>query len=735
MKRFFAFLLLVCTLTLTACDNFIPNIPDGTEPPADTTDAPATDAPTATDAPEVTESYVTDSPETTNVPDITDMPETLPVPDTTEAPKIEILPPEDENFVPVMRFVAATDTHIINESQSNYSRLTSMINQLTAYAKSGADGYDKLDAIAVSGDISNSGTIDEFMTAKKAFDENMDEGTELVITTGNHDWYKFNEFSVMEFEKIFGYGCTMRDVVIGGYHFITLVGSLDQGLTWSEEDVKKAQLLIESAIADTGKDKPVFVFQHIGNIDTVFGTCSAVHQKTYTATKSLIDMESNYENLVIFSGHSHYPPSDECSIYQGDFTAIHAGCMYYAMPSMVDMEWIIMPDRYNMCQCLLIELDADSRMRVRCWDVLQEKFVGETFIIPSWKKEDFIYNERRFSEDDLFFAADNEIKMDFGLVGEVDISFLPVPEESLSGRVYEVTVTNTEGVIVSKEYVGVEYFNEKFDEPIKHTLSGLEANTEYTVSVRAVNSLYTTEIFDENTLYSKPLTAKFTMPEATLRGKADIIDLEIHIDNNSRSVKNAANNGFEAVSTGIPTIYYDSSVERTVIKFNGLPTALIKFSDYSFVASNMRTSMTFEAYFKIDELPRKDSSFCVISSQEVGGFGLNAYHNGQICSFNFHDSGVYHSIDFTYELGRYYHLVAVYSNGVYTLYVDGVKIGSKRIGGAIYLPSVDAQTIYMGADTTETGGYSYLSKCTVADFKLYSYALTEEEVLNAYSSK
>ena len=696
MKRFLAFLLLVCTLTLAACNNSTPEIPDGTEPPADITDAPATDAPTVTDTP------------------------------VTEAPEVEDI------FTPVLRFVAATDTHIRSANNTQADRVAKMIQQMTAYAESGADGYAKLDAIAVSGDITNSGTADEFTVAKRVFEENIKEGTELIITTGNHDWNTYAEKSVTEFEKYFGEGCTMRDVVIGGYHFITIVGSSGKGLSFSQNDLAFAELMIKNAIADTGEDKPVFVFHHIGSVDTAAGTCKESDDKASTAITDLYAMESKYENLVAFFGHSHFPSYDECSVHQENFTSINVGCMYYSMRSMVDNEWIEMPDKYSMCQCLLVELDAEGRMRIRCWDVPQGKFVGKSWLIESWHKEDFVYTVDRFDEDDIFFAEDSMLNIDATFGGSVHISFMPVPPESLSGRVYEITVTDKDGNQVSQEYIGVEYFNEYYDTPIKHGISGLEANTEYTVSVRAVNSLYTAEIRDPGTLYSKPISADFTMPAFEKTGGADIIDLDIDVI--EKTVTNKAQFWLEAETLGNLRLLHDVSIDRDIIRFTGTPSGVVRFVDYSLAAASMKDSMTFEAYFSIDAVP-EGRHFSIISAQQSAGFGIDAYSEGQMCKFHFHDGKEYRSLGFKYEVGRYYHLVAVYDGSVYTLYVDGVKIGSETLGVPLHFPGVAARTIYLGADTDASGNGSSYSNCSVADLKIYSYPLTEAEVIEAYKNR
>ena len=106
-----------------------------------------------------------------------------------------------------------------------------------------------------------------------------------------------------------------------------------------------------------------------------------------------------------------------------------------------------------------------------------------------------------------------------------------------------------------------------------------------------------------------------------------------------------------------------------------------------------------------------------------------------MCKFHFHDGKAYRSLGFKYEVGRYYHLVAVYDGEVYTLYVDGEKIGTETLGVPLHFPAVAARTLYMGADTDSSGNGSSYSKCTVAGLKIYSYPLTEAEVIEAYKNK
>ncbi|MBR6779615.1 MAG: hypothetical protein IKM24_01180, partial [Clostridia bacterium] len=62
-----------------------------------------------------------------------------------------------DDFVPVMRFVAASDTHVITLGDTGCRRIMNMMKQ--AYALSDADAdYNTVDAVLFAGDITDDGT-------------------------------------------------------------------------------------------------------------------------------------------------------------------------------------------------------------------------------------------------------------------------------------------------------------------------------------------------------------------------------------------------------------------------------------------------------------------------------------------------------------------------------------------------------------------------------------------------
>ncbi len=69
---------------------------------------------------------------------------------------------KQDDFIPVMRFVATSDTHIQTLGDTGCKRTSAMLK--TAYAISDSDeDYKKVDAVVFSGDITDNGFADSFM--------------------------------------------------------------------------------------------------------------------------------------------------------------------------------------------------------------------------------------------------------------------------------------------------------------------------------------------------------------------------------------------------------------------------------------------------------------------------------------------------------------------------------------------------------------------------------------------
>lgn len=661
-------------------------------------------------------------------------------PETNAETEAETEPEKDDRidlsnipFVPVTRFIVTSDIHITPTTGTPAAHLKTAIGQITEYFQDPDknDGYSKLDAIAIVGDITNNGTTEEFNVAKKYFDEVVPVGTELVLTMGNHDWNKFGATSQTEFEQILG--PAMLDIVIGGYHFITIVN--DEPLGWrgygwdySQKTLEKAEKMIQRALADTGKDKPIFVFQHLGNLGTVVSTgLDAASSNTAVAT--LTEMQSQFPNLVVFSGHSHFPINDECSIHQRDFTSINTGSLSAAMTSRLNGKSIEMASRSQAKAVYLIEVDEYGRMKVRIWRTENNGFMGEEWFVDSYRKDEFVYTEDRFSEEDIFFANGAEVSLDCVFSTNLSASFLPVPEESLTARIYEAVLTDKNGNAVATQQIPLEYYVDNFTTPLQIQFNDLQPETEYTLSVYALNSLYSVDIASEGTLRSKPLTATFTtpQPEANLGG-ADIINVKI--DAKTNTVKSIIPKGLLPTGVGSPNIYHDESIGMDVVSFDGTLDNVVKFS-FAQYADAIKESMSFETYIRLDEKPSSPTT--MIGAAQSGGFCLNARTDGKF-QFQIRDGEAYDSILFPYQVGRYYHIVVSFDGATCTIYADGVKVGATEIT-EFQLPRYTSHYwLYLGADVYNGTTGQNPTKCTVAKFAMYSEALTAEKVTELYTA-
>ena len=65
-------------------------------------------------------------------------------------------------------------------------------------------------------------------------------------------------------------------------------------------------------------------------MDTHHAVKGTVYGSELWYTNDLDGILEEYEQVVHFSGHSHFPINDPRSIWQGDFTALNTGTLSYA---------------------------------------------------------------------------------------------------------------------------------------------------------------------------------------------------------------------------------------------------------------------------------------------------------------------------------------------------------------------------------------------------------------------
>ncbi|MBR4872337.1 MAG: leucine-rich repeat protein [Clostridia bacterium] len=690
-------------------------------------------------------------------------------------------------FIPVLRFIASSDVHITDGAVSEKDgvkvisggaeKLRNAIEQILSFVANNEknDGYAKLDALLLAGDIVNTGTDKQYQNAQYIFG-NVENGgilpneTQLVVTMGNHDWGNNSALSYNEalaylakFESVFG--AATRDTVIGGYHFITI--NVDENLSakgdnganmkrpygydFSEDTVALATQLIEAAVADT-PDKPVFVIQHVATSDTILGSWEnyetedgkiGKNDTSDSAVPTLFELQSKYPNLVVFSGHSHAPINDVASIHQKYFTSLNTGVLGGAaaqsrvdgatLDSMADPTHAnynpnVIETASNNDDVFVIEVDSHNRVRIRIWDTATQTFVGETFMVDSFDPYGFKYTEGRYDDSDIFFDDDAAITESAVTANAITITFPMVSADSVVARVYKIVATDADGNEVVG-YVAPEYYTGVVA-PITMTMTGLKPNTEYDFEVYAINPMYSYNVLDKGAIWSAPITGTFTTENERLVEGGDLITLLL--DSKTGTAVNAGSNKVSSTVNGTPAVSFDPVIGMDVITFNGDNTQSVAHG-FSSVMDKLTDGFSVEAFFKIDEEPT--GTVVAFGAMQSCAFGLVLDQSKGTFRFDIHNGSTYKKIYSTtlYETNTYYHVVCSFDGTTAYLYVNGVLEGSIALGGELYLRDSHC-TLQLGADYKNTGNkIDSASKTTFAKFNLYSDPMSAAEVAEAYA--
>lgn len=386
---------------------------------------------------------------------------------------------KQDDFIPVMRFVASSDTHIETLGDTGSRRLSAMIK--TAYAVSEADeDYKNLDAVVISGDLTDNGHLDSFYAFAAITDNEIREGTErLAVVAKAHDSYTFFNNSLKVFSKITGQETDFHRV-IGGFHFIGISRSetirhyTDKQVEWLDEN-------IAAAVKDDPQ-KPIFVFQHEHVKDTVYGSSKTDGWGLDVFTEVL----RKYPQVVHISGHSHFPANDPRAVWQGSFTAINDGGLAYFELAVDGKNGQFPEEKDRMTQALIIEVDADNRVLVKVLDVDAGKIMREFLIdnITEENKTKYSFEKRKseasapvFSEGAALQYSKEGIK-----------HYITVPQAKVSEDnevfLYRIEVLNEKGKTVHKDWAFSDYFFSDMPESI--TFDGfVTLSKNFTVKVYA----------------------------------------------------------------------------------------------------------------------------------------------------------------------------------------------------------------------------------------------------------
>lgn len=382
-----------------------------------------------------------------------------------------------ENFTPVLRFVACSDIHLDGEAtEENMAEFKNLLKDMYEYAENAE--YKSLDGLLVAGDFTGGGAEKQYEVFNKVIDENLKDGTELLIVLGNHEFIDYRDEDATVGYKVYKKYISEvvdTDKVINGYHFVG-VSYDDNGKTfagkcqWLEERLRKA--------TEEDPEKPIFVYQHPAPTLTVYGSGN-------WGDLNIRKVLNKFPQVVDFSGHSHYTPSDPRSVWQGEFTAIGCGCLKALMGNLnyIDGDKDA-PGKSG--SAWLVEVDAKGNVCMRLYDVANRMFFESSDYyftdLNNPKKRAYTWHKQKSLDTKPLFPANAEITYFVDENNETIITFSEA-KGYYHAENYKITVTNSDNKKVFEKTVISEYVRATND-AVKVNI-GVSEKGDYTVKVTA----------------------------------------------------------------------------------------------------------------------------------------------------------------------------------------------------------------------------------------------------------
>lgn len=392
-------------------------------------------------------------------------------------------PKDEDDFEPVLRFVIASDTHIQAIGDVRCHRIQKILSLAYDEARQNKT-YPKLDAAIFAGDLTDDGRYDEYIGFRAAVDSvrKKDETQFLAVVAKSHDGNTLNKKSLSLYESLSGMDSDFH-VVINGFHFIGLSASKMEGDHYSEyQRVWLREQLAQAAAEDS--QKPIFVTHHEHVSDTVYGS----FKEDGWGISYFKDIFEQYPQIIHFSGHSHYPINDPRSIWQGAFTAVGTGAVYYAELT-VDGENSVHP-KYSrsIAQAWIVEVNAQNEVRMKGYDALSGTLLcAYTLHDPAnAASREYTPEQQQSAASAPKFSDSAEITVRKTLGGKAKVS-LPAAE-STDGSIiflYRLTVKDAAGNVIDEQKLVNDYWRANSYTKISFTVSATAGST---ISVLAENA-------------------------------------------------------------------------------------------------------------------------------------------------------------------------------------------------------------------------------------------------------
>ena len=664
----------------------------------------------------------------------------------------------------MLSFGALSDIHITGsgDNDANNKFRGALIRLQAEAAKHDKDG---LDAIAIAGDIADSGTtaqVDTFASIVKA------SGIKnVMLATGNHDVSGGRAATLSYYLQSMGEEYFQNDIdnsmfskgarhcVVNGYHFIFI-----EPTQYSNDCPYDAAVLewldnTLAAITTADPNAYIFLFTHPMPYNTCYG--SDLSGGSWYTTH-LAGTLSKYSQVVTFGGHLHFPINDERSIMQTAFTSLGCGSVRYLAieRGYSNMKSATVPkDAYSVSSGLLVQVDASGNLRVTRMDFSNTS----TFKTP-WELEAPKADCSHLTKYSADRANSNigptltetptlkaTVNVTTGIVSGATVIVHAGADDDLIHH-YKITVKNqTTGAVSTYNFLSDFY---------RHSQPGTMAATlEFPVDITA-SGAYTVDVVavDSWGAESEKVSCEAQIGEGGATLTSELPEVYDDLDFTGTAIVSVKGKFTTSLADGATIASESFTFAGKTKTLSALKVSakgqygLIKFKDYtaSTITNfyNSATGFTVEAMF-VNKTP-SGSQGVVCGTQNPGGWGI-AQSNGTPYFFTYvGSSGGNIRLDATSATSttELTHIVCttLYNSATNTtftaMYINGelVKSSSAANEVGVHSDASIATSFCLGADISSGGAGNdfQMTNCRITDVKFYASALNFKQVETAYSN-
>lgn len=566
------------------------------------------------------------------------------------------------------RFAVISDIHI--GAANSEKKVPTALKHLFSHEKD-------YDALFICGDLTDGGTRPQYEALKALLDNKtvMPTNIPVYILMGNHDNY-----GDADARMYLGLGQPLNQYIdIKGYPFITIStrGTANSGNSNHDE---AAYNFLTEKLADAAAKypgKPIFVFVHIPPQGTVYGSDDWGNPR-------LNEIMSAYPQVVVFSGHTHYPVGDPRSIHQGKYTAINDGSVKYSEILEGEVTGTCWPTGYERVnEGVVVNVDEKSNINIERWSVAQNER-----ILPDWNisaphdGSKFHYAGRTGGEKPKFDA--NASVSIINTADSCTVSFGQATDDDVV-RNYLIEIVQDTKVVQSYSIFSGYFLNSEMPAVIEKGFQGLPDGIDLVARVSAVDS------YEQHSdpIVSAPFQVKSYEPTpGTSAPEADLLDVEFGENGKATDLSPAQQT--IAASSKKPVTVFNEEYKRYGASFDADYYTYYKvdYQNDEDMKHALVNGFSLELFYKPGSTSGTYDPFC---STESGGAGIE--QSDDDISFWCYIGG-YKSVVCSDVLAKdqWCHIVAVYDkeNAKMTLYVNGKPGASENASGTLTLSGSSA---------------------------------------------